>query len=79
MLTGLLVAGCTEKDEGEGGNVDITPVPTQAAEASPAPIPDTTMPLSPMETWCESMMVKPDLEWTSEEAKKFSRQCLYNE
>ena len=79
VLAGLLAAGCTKNDGGEGGSISITPAPTQATESSPAPLPDTNMPLSPMETWCESMMVKPDQEWTREEAKKFSRQCLYNE
>ena len=75
----LLAAGCSKENDEEISKIEITPVPTHAAEVSPTPLPNIDMPLSPMETWCESMMTKPDQEWTREEAKKFSRQCLYNE
>lgn len=79
VLISLLAAGCSRESEDSIDKIEITPVPTDAVGASPTPLPDANMPLSPMETWCESMMVKPDQEWTREEAKKFSRQCLYNE
>lgn len=79
LLVSLLAGGCAKEDEEQNDKIEITPITTQAVGVSHTPLPDTNMPLSPMETWCESMMVKPDREWTMEEAKKFSRQCLYNE
>lgn len=78
LLVGFFAAGCS-KDNKEGlEKIAVTPVPTQSV-GSPTPPTEAGMPLSPMETWCESMMVKPDQEWTREDAEKFSRQCLYNE
>lgn len=73
----LLIAACSKENEEELDRIAITPTPTQAGEPSSTPLSQMGMPLSPMETWCESMMVKPNQEWTSQDAKKFSQQCLY--
>ncbi len=73
----LSIAACAKDSEDEIDNVVISPVPTESI--SPSPELKAGVPLHPMETWCESMMAKPNQEWTKEEAIKFSAQCLYND
>lgn len=72
----LFASACSEENDGDQSTMNITPVPT---EPVPAPPPEKSVPLNPMDAWCESMMAKTNQEWTEDEAKKFSRQCLHND